>query len=169
MGLSTIPKSHYTPCVHICGKGCAIYETKPAECTLWECAWKSGWIDGDERRRPDQLGVMFEFRLVGERTFLWVYEVWIGALDAPKVMHLLDRLSKSEIVVRCRYGSMQVDAPDAVLEFLKRNGCGTMDVPLVPYLPVCDDAGVQVGYRQAERIGNEFKVAFHMDHSEDSK
>jgi hypothetical protein len=156
MSVDALNKETYTPCQHICQQGCAIYTDKPMECGVWECAWKSGWIDGDERRRPDQLGVMFEFRLVGGSSFLWVYEVWPDAFDYHKVQYLLGRLGNKELLVKCKYGSMRVEAKPEIIEYLKRNGVGIQDVPIVPLQILADAEGKVVGTLITERVGNEF-------------
>lgn len=65
-------KRDYTSCVHLnvlpsdnnevhsCkGSGCSVYSTRPDVCRGFSCLWKEGIIDGDERRRPDKLGIMF--------------------------------------------------------------------------------------------------------------
>lgn len=158
-----VNKPHYTPCQHICQHGCAIYTTKPMECDSWECAWKSGWVDGDERRRPDKLGVMFEFRLVGARSFLWVYEVWPNALDDSKVKYLLGRLGKAENLVICKYGSMRVYGEPAVIAYMKAHGVGTHDAPILPLQALTDASGKAVGQLLMERVGKEFIVKVSMD------
>jgi hypothetical protein len=156
MSVEAVNKPTYTPCQHICQQGCSIYSEKPSECSVWECAWKSGWIDGDERRRPDQLGVMFEFRVVGGKSFLWVYEVWPDAFNGTKVQYLLARLEKKELLVRCKYGSMRVESRPEIIDYLKRNGVGSQDVPLVPLQLLVDENGKVVGKLITERVGNEF-------------
>lgn len=158
MGVAALNKERYSPCKHVCNQGCAIYADRPQECQLWQCAWKSGWIDGDERRRPDNLGVMFEFRVLNGNSFLWVYEVRPNALDDPKVQYLLSRLERKEILVRCKYGSMAVHAAPATIEFLARNGCGTSDVPLMPVSPLIDTDGTVIGTVFTERVGEKFKM-----------
>jgi hypothetical protein len=158
MGVAQLNKPHYIPCEHICPLGCAIYESKPSACHMWECAWKSGWIYGDVRRRPDKLGVMFEFRIVGGSSFLWAYEVWPGAFTDPKVNQLLRRLQRKELLVMCRHGSMNITADSNVLEFLKEHGCGTKDYPLVPIMNLGDESGVVIGKRITKRVGNKFIV-----------
>jgi hypothetical protein len=155
MGVASLNKPHYTSCKHICHQGCAIYKDKPTECSVWECAWKSGWIDGDERRRPDNLGVMFEFRLVGGSSFLWVYEVQHDAFSQSRVKYLLDRLGRAEILVLCRYGSMKISAEQPILDFLIEHDCGSKDVPIVPVCPVIDEEG-HTGTLITERVGNKF-------------
>ena len=45
-------------CVH-CDGGCLIHETKPAECSDFECSWLQSNVDNDELR-PDRCGVVFE-------------------------------------------------------------------------------------------------------------
>ena len=153
MKVGALNKPDYTPCQHLCSKGCAIYSHKPAECDTWQCAWKSGWIDGDERRRPDNLGVMFEYRIVGGSSFLWVYEVWPDALKDEKVNHLLKRLGVKEAIVMCKYGSMDVLAKQWVMEFLRKHGS---DVPVVPRQPLYNLQGLVVGTLVAERKNSTF-------------
>jgi len=161
--VDSLSKPTHTPCPNICQRGCAIYANKPLECDTWECAWKSGWIEGDERRRPDNLGIMFEYRLVGGRSFLWAYEVWPNALDDPKVAYLLNRLGKKENLVTCKCGSMRVYAEAGVIEFLKRHGVGTQDVPIVPLQMLRDANGAVVGRLITERVGNEFVLTKELD------
>ena len=101
---------------------------------------------------------MFEFRIVGGSSFLWVYEVWPDAFADPKVNQLLRRLQRKEILVMCRHGSMNITADPHVLEFLKKHGCGTKDVPLVPIMHLEDESGAIVGKRITTRVGNKFVV-----------
>lgn len=53
-------KPSHTPCNHLCSTGCAIYANKPRSCTEWRCGWLRGDLSGDEQRRPDKLGVLFD-------------------------------------------------------------------------------------------------------------
>lgn len=158
LGVGAVNKGHYTPCKHICQQGCSIYSDRPLVCVEWECAWKSGWIDGDERRRPDRLGLMFEFRVLGGRHFLWCYEVWPDAFKEAKVSYLLARLKNKETLVLCKYGSMRVESDPETIDYLSRNGCGTMDQPIVPLSSLLDDDGNIVGNLITKRVGKNFTV-----------
>lgn len=156
MRVGALNKRDYTPCQHICSKGCAIYSEKPSECSTWQCAWKSDWIDGDERRRPDNLGVMFEYRSVGGSCFLWVYEVWPGALKDEKVSYLLKRIGEKESIVVCQHGSMDVFANQRVMDFLIKHGRGGTDAAIVPRQPVYDKHGQVIGTLVVERRNHAF-------------
>ena len=46
------------PCIH-CDNGCAIHETKPKECSGFDCAFVQG-VDVAVKFRPDNCGVIFE-------------------------------------------------------------------------------------------------------------
>lgn len=154
MAVEPIAKGFYSSCKHLCELGCAIYNNKPSQCSVWECAWRSGWIDGDERRRPDQLGVMFEFHIIGGSTFLWAYEVWPDAFDEHKVRYLLQRLEKKELVVRIRYGVKKLEAPSPIIDFIRTNwnGPGTAVLPRCTLQLASGDLVEIV----AERVGNKF-------------
>ena len=46
-----------THCKHECGKGCAIYQRRPASCQLWSCQWLLGQ---DVGLRPDRSGYVID-------------------------------------------------------------------------------------------------------------
>lgn len=79
-------KRGYTPCKHLrvslnlvtgaCGGGCDIYEHRPGLCRDYKCLWRAGLILGDERRRPDKLGLMFTFDIHDEERGIYVVEAW---------------------------------------------------------------------------------------------
>jgi hypothetical protein len=77
MAVKELKKPGYQTCQHACAAGCAIYNHKPPSCTGWKCLWLDGTIGGDERRRPDQVGVVFS----RQGTILRIYEVWPGAFE----------------------------------------------------------------------------------------
>lgn len=156
MHVPAIEKPEHTACKHLCAHGCSIYADRPAVCSTWECAWRSGWLGGDERDRPDKLGVMFEYRLVAGRVFLWVYEVWPGALDDPKVQDQLSRLPSHETVVTSKHGSMELTAEPEALQFLAGNLLSGSDKPILPVQPVIDKDGHRCGTMMTQRVGNKF-------------
>lgn len=108
IGVDEIQKGWHTPCPNLCDKGCNIYSGRPKSCELWQCAWLSGWIDGDERRRPDKLGVIFEYRVLAGHTLLVAYEAWKGALKEPSVQYLLGKLRKDSDVVTVAFGNRRI-------------------------------------------------------------
>jgi len=88
--IPTLKKPEYTPCPNQCAKGCAVYETKPVECTEYSCHWlaevnvllpmqRGHKLLGEpedielpipatlmfpfltEEQRPDKCGVLFEW------------------------------------------------------------------------------------------------------------
>lgn len=51
-----IAKPDWTPCKHLCAKGCGVYETRPPSCRVWRCVWLQGHFG--EGARPDKIGVV---------------------------------------------------------------------------------------------------------------
>ncbi len=95
VGVVELNKPNYTPCSHECKAGCAIYSTRPVSCRVWSCNWLYGREPGgDERRRPDQLGLMFTHEDIGHRgKILTAYEVWPGAAKEAPAAFLLKKLT----------------------------------------------------------------------------
>lgn len=94
LAVAEYDKPNFTPCKHECDSGCSIYAERPTSCRVWSCAWKSGRL-GDERRRPDKLGVIFDHRPTG----VWVWEVWEGAAQNPQVKYLIEKQTKGIVPV----------------------------------------------------------------------
>lgn len=91
-------KPSQTACRHLCGTGCAIYGRHPASCRDYACLWRQGLIEGDERRRPDQLGVIIDYEPFGRipgSIRLVVWEVAPGAALSEKVRYVVDRLLRT--------------------------------------------------------------------------
>lgn len=61
-----IDKPVNTPCQHLCERGCAIYESRPNSCRIYDCAWLQGYFS--EKQRPDQCGIVWTFERVPEYT-----------------------------------------------------------------------------------------------------
>jgi len=83
-----------TWCVHIDlspgAAPCTIYDRRPDVCRGFDCAWKQGL--GDEDDRPDILGVMWQtVTLPDGRPGLGVVEARPGALESPRVRRQLER------------------------------------------------------------------------------
>lgn len=94
-----LSKPAHVPCEHI-GKGCEIYETRPQSCRNFQCLWSTGFIEGDERRRPDKLGLMFNpgaTKEVGGVIIAW--EVWKDASTEPQARYVLSKLRKYKVLI----------------------------------------------------------------------
>lgn len=62
MGVEELRKPHGEACVHICPKGCSIYQFRPASCREFECLWLQMQARENplpKAMRPDRCGVMF--------------------------------------------------------------------------------------------------------------
>jgi hypothetical protein len=101
-------------CEHIACNGCRIYDERPQGCRDFDCLWLRGEIVGDESRRPDELGVIFDsFRdaATNEPRFV-AFEVWTGAFDEPVAAALLAELSSArEVQLSSRDGSWSTIGP----------------------------------------------------------
>jgi hypothetical protein len=125
VGVQELSKPHWTRCRHQCTAGCAIYEERPRSCRGYSCLWAAGLLDGDEVRRPDRLGVIFDLRTKGstasdsvrpgDQVLIQAWEVWPGALDQPAVASLVDRIAEKCLVVIRSYGSEAAVAHRRVL------------------------------------------------------
>lgn len=104
--ISELNKNNYQHCKYeISGVGCGIYESRPDCCRGFKCSWLNGEIEGDERRRPDNLGMMFsvgETKEEGYCVFAW--EVFKGSSNEPSVRYLIEKLVKKYRVIVIEYG-----------------------------------------------------------------
>lgn len=116
-------KRGYEPCPHLLlvGHGCGVYEDRPELCRSYTCLWRAGIVEGDERRRPDRLGLMFTLDVVNEATgkiVLEAWELWPGAARDHPGRGVLDALQqKWQVMVRF-YGvpaSIAYDSPEHLL------------------------------------------------------
>jgi hypothetical protein len=162
MGVEELGKPFHQTCKHVCANGCAIYQDRPASCRVWECSWRSGWISGGEKMRPDRLGVMFEWRIIGGNSFLIAYEVWPGALELLQVKRVLDHYQGNEVVVCVKHGMTSdsklelVAGSSDVLDFLRDN-YGKNDYPILPEFEIVDGNGVK-RRGVARRVGDHFEL-----------
>lgn len=64
--ISDLKKPHSVPCEHLDAtqpeRHCTRYETRPRDCSDYQCAWLKDAGFGDESHRPDKLGVVFTVR-----------------------------------------------------------------------------------------------------------
>jgi hypothetical protein len=95
-------------CQHLACNGCRIYEARPKGCREFDCLWLRGEIAGNESRRPDRLGIIFDsFRNAATNDPRFVaFEVWTGAFAEPAAAALLAELSATrEVQLSSRDGS----------------------------------------------------------------
>lgn len=97
LGVLELEKPPYARCHHLAACGCAIYELRPAACRSWSCDWLlGGEPGGDERNRPDALGIMFTSEQVaGHGPLRLAYEVWPGAADGPMARSLINQVARA--------------------------------------------------------------------------
>jgi uncharacterized protein len=82
-------------CAHLCRGGCSVYARRPTSCREYACLWRQGLIGGDERWRPDKLGVLVDyqpFASVPGMIRLVVWEVIPGAMHRDEVRLMIDEL-----------------------------------------------------------------------------
>lgn len=104
-------KPSQTACRHLCGGGCGVYADRPRSCRDYACLWRQGMVDGDERRRPDRLGVIIDyepFARIPGTIRLVVWELVPGAAQSEKVRYVVDRLVRThkqiKAVAYCQAG-----------------------------------------------------------------
>jgi len=93
MAVAELKKKNFACCCHL-QERCTIYEKRPQSCRDWSCNWLLGLIDGDERRRPDKLGLIFTVELRGSSHLITAYEVWDGAVNGPPAKYILEKMQK---------------------------------------------------------------------------
>lgn len=97
-------KAGYTPCCYLNCNGCSVYDERPPVCRDFECLWRSGHIAGDERRRPDRLGLMFGMDICRGVPVIEAWELWEGAArDYPGRGALNALLATFTLPVAIRY------------------------------------------------------------------
>jgi hypothetical protein len=94
LGIVELGKPYYVPCTNLSSEGCSIYGSHPPSCKDFACLWLAGVIEGDERRRPDQLGVMFQLIQEPEGAWVDLYEVWLNASTTDNIVYLKEKLVK---------------------------------------------------------------------------
>ncbi|HTU25735.1 MAG TPA: hypothetical protein VMF30_10075 [Pirellulales bacterium] len=113
MGVRELNKAPYQPCPHECGR-CAIYESRPATCRSYRCAWLLGSIEGGEECRPDKLGLLLNRDQLAGRSITTVHQLRLGAAKEPDKKNLLHKISLEMPVVLIEYetGRCEVISPD---------------------------------------------------------
>ena len=90
-------------CAHLCQSQCAIYASRPASCRDYACLWRQGFVEGDERRRPDRIGVILDhepFPPIPGTVRLVVWEIEPGAMQTEKVRFVVDKLFKAHKTIK---------------------------------------------------------------------
>lgn len=108
-----LSKTAFTDCPHLkkdqagpgAGGCCGIYETRPEVCRTFVCMWREGLLDGDERRRPDQLGLYFNLAEYAKgQPAVMAWELWEGAARDHPGRWVLDFLKRKLPVMIYFYG-----------------------------------------------------------------
>jgi hypothetical protein len=90
LAVGELKKRNYTHCQHECENGCGIYGEHPDSCKGYMCWWKVGLLQGDERRRPDKLGIIVDYRPALDVVLVW--EVWPGASEESQARYQIMKL-----------------------------------------------------------------------------
>lgn len=107
--LPRIPDAHlekpgYQPCKYLIQGSdgmCGCYETRPEVCRNYNCLWRMGIIGGDERRRPDQIGIMFGVDEIDGRPYMEAWELWEGAVRDYPGRGVVDQIARrTKLLVR---------------------------------------------------------------------
>jgi Fe-S-cluster containining protein len=90
-------------CVHQCaddthGTGCGIYETRPEICRAYQCLWRQGGLEEDER--PDATGGIVDLETVGVGLRLGIRMRRLEDFDAASKLRRIAERYRSEMPVR---------------------------------------------------------------------
>lgn len=116
--ISELEKVSYTDCKHVkCleSGSCSIFgeEERPFICSKFECSWKRGF--GEEEDRPDLNGLMLSTNEMNGGKYIFAIEVKPQGLDSGKNM-VLQMISKSDFpVIVADYGQGYPDTGDRVV------------------------------------------------------
>lgn len=117
-----LDKRGYSPCLHlqtpVPGSGCCrVYSDRPEVCSDYRCLWRAGMLEGDERRRPDKLGLMFAIDLVDGNPYIECWELWEGAAREHPGRGALEAMAAQTPVLVRWYGvpcSLRYRGPDSL-------------------------------------------------------
>jgi hypothetical protein len=92
-----VSKPERVHCEHVCEQGCQVYDIRPNTCRNFICLWRSGHLEGDDRRRPDQLGLMLHMTQTrfGDHVMCW--ELKPNAVKDNR--YLLDKIATKKLVL----------------------------------------------------------------------
>lgn len=103
-------------CPHQCGdRGCGIYETRPQICRAYECLWRQGGLEEDER--PDVTGGIVDLETVGVGLRLSIRVKRRGDFEKSSRLQAIAERYRNEIPVRVSDAEdvMNPDRPFRVL------------------------------------------------------
>ena len=78
------------------GKGCQIYEVRPAECKTWNCLWLQGAFGNDPDLRPDKCKVVVGY----QGGFIMVVEDAAPPKSGIRFVEELKKLGKPMVIKR---------------------------------------------------------------------
>lgn len=103
-------------CVHQQGaRGCGIYEDRPEICRAYQCLWRQGGLEEDER--PDATGGIVDLETVGVGLRLGIRMRKLDDFDAASKLHAIAERYRSEMPIRISDAEdvMNPDRPFRVL------------------------------------------------------
>lgn len=104
MAITEIQKPRREWCPHCTpGKGCGIYDKKPASCNDFECLYLHS--DMPESLRPDRSHVVMFMLAERKQMAVHVDEKYSGAIDAPAIQHILHTAVASGELVTVQIGT----------------------------------------------------------------
>lgn len=76
-----LEKPRFVPCKHLCtnGKGCSIYNDRFTICREYECGWKLGL--GNDNQRPDKSGIILDIKMYNNKSYILAREVDQNAFE----------------------------------------------------------------------------------------
>jgi hypothetical protein len=108
LAVKELNKASFQPCPHECA-GCAIYDSRPRSCRSWSCGWLLGRVPGDERRRPDKIGLIFNRETLAGKSYTVAIEVWPGASRESTNAYLLKKMSQDTPIIIREYQFRKYD------------------------------------------------------------
>ena len=101
------------------GGGCAIYQDRPHICRAYQCLWRQGGLEDDER--PDATGGIVDLESVGIGLRLGIRMPSIDAFDASAKLRAIAERYRSEMPIRIS-DTRDVTNPDRPFRVLLPDG-----------------------------------------------
>lgn len=97
LGVAALEKDENTTCKHECAAGCAIYKSRPQECSVYECFYHRSHPNFSDNFRPDKLGVIIEINESGGHKAIFAREIEKGNYEKSGLARqFVEYLSLSE-------------------------------------------------------------------------
>lgn len=121
-----IEKPPLVPCPFLCSKGygCKIYETRPKNCSDYECSWLLGW--GEKEDQPDKCGILIDERRTEFGDVLIAKALFPGAEKTNVGQRAMHRIASHKRRVLLftddnpQHASLVIGPEDLVLEFKRK-------------------------------------------------